>query len=261
MNVHELHLETNRKAWNERAELHVGSKFYDVPGFKAGRCSLNAIERDALGDVADKTVLHLQCHFGQDTLSLARLGAKATGVDFSPEAIKIARQLRSDLKLEADFVCEDVLKLELNKVFDIVYTSYGVLTWLDDLNRWADRVDAHLAPGGVFHLVEFHPTLMMFDFDSKEWAYHYFRHHYQEEVAGSYAAQDDERVHSEHFWSHSLEEVLTPLLERGFQLLEFEEYDHSPYGCFSNMNEEEPGVWRWDSKIRFPHLFRLKMTR
>ena len=261
MNDYETRTATNRSAWDQRAELHVASEFYDVAGFKAGHCSLNSIERNALGDVAGKSVLHLQCHFGQDTLSLARLGAKATGVDFSPEAVKHAAQLRDELKLEADFVCEDVLKLDLERKFDLVYTSYGVLTWLDDLDKWADRVDAHLAPGGVFHLVEFHPTLMMFDFDSREMAYHYFRHHYREDVAGSYAAKDDEKIHSEHFWSHSLGEVLSPLLRRRFQLLEFEEYDYSPYGCFSNMVEEEPGCWRWESKIRFPHLFHLKMTR
>ena len=251
----------NRRAWDRRAELHLGSDFYDVPGFKAGRCSLNSIERDALGDVSGRSVLHLQCHFGQDTLSLARLGAKATGVDFSAESVRIAEQLRDEMALEADFFCEDVLKLELGRKFDVVYTSYGVLTWLNDLDEWAARVDAHLAPGGEFHLVEFHPTFMMFDFGSRNLAYHYFQHHYREEVAGSYAVTDDDSKHVEHFWTHSLSEVLTPLLKRGFQLLEFEEYDYSPYGCFQGMVEESAGKWRWETDIRFPHIFRLKMTR
>lgn len=254
-------LSTNRKAWDRRATLHLDSEFYDVDSFKEGRCSLNPIELEALGELDGKSVLHLQCHFGQDTLSLARLGAQATGVDFSPEAISIAKQLSQELSLEADFVCSNVLSLDLGKQFDIVYTSYGVLSWLDDLQAWAGRVAAHLAPGGIFHMIEFHPTLMMFDFDSRSLSYDYFQEYYQEEVAGSYAARDEEKTHTEHFWTYSLGEIMTALLNSGLRVLEFEEYDYSPYGCFNGMKEEQPGCWRWESSVRFPHLFRLKMVR
>lgn len=249
----------NREAWDRRTGLHLTSKFYDVASFKEGRCSLNSIELDLLGEIRDKELLHLQCHFGQDTLSLARRGARVTGIDFSTESIAIARQLRQELGLSAEFECCDVLELDLGRQFDVVYTSYGVLTWLEDLERWADRVVRHLRPGGELVLVEFHPTLMMFDFDSRKLAYDYFRRHYREQVQGSYAVNDSEQTHIEHFWTFSLSDVFTALLSRELTVLDFQEYDYSPYGCFSGMVEEESGRWRWQSEVRFPHLFAIRM--
>lgn len=253
--------EINRAAWDQRTALHLKSEFYDLESFRAGRCSLNSIELETLPEVEGKSLVHLQCHFGQDTLSWARRGAQVTGVDFSPEAIKAARELASDLRIEARFLESDVLKLELDEQFDIVFTSYGVLTWLPDLQRWAETVASLLRPGGYFVMVEFHPALMMLDFDTATLSYDYFRKPYREEVAGSYAARDPGSTHVEHFWTHSLDEVLTPLLSEGLTLLEFREFDYSPYGCFPNMVEQSPGIWRWRSKIRLPHLFSLKMTR
>ena len=110
-------------------------------------------------------------------------------------------------------------------------------------------------------MVEFHPTLMMYDFESRKLAYHYFRRHYREEVEGSYAVTDSDQIHVEHFWTFSLSDVLSPLLARGLRVLDFQEYDYSPYGCFSGMVEEEPGRWRWESGVRFPHIFSLKMKK
>ncbi len=251
----------NREAWDRRTKLHLQSEFYDQAGFKSGRCSLNSIELELLGQLESRKVLHLQCHFGQDTLSMARLGADATGVDFSPEAVAAAKALSKELSTRARFVCSDVLRLDLGERFDTVFTSYGVLSWLEDLELWADRVVAHLQPGGVFILVEFHPTLMMYDFDSRKLAYHYFRRHYREEVEGSYAVSDSQQIHTEHFWTFSLSDVFSALLARRLRVLDFQEYDYSPYGCFSGMVEEEPGKWRWESSVRFPHIFSLKMEK
>ncbi len=159
------YLDINRVAWNGRTREHVGSVFYDVPGFLAGRNSLNDIERKLLGDIRGRTVLHLQCHFGQDTLSLARLGAKALGVDLSDKAIEKARQLNETLGLDAEFLCSDVYDLpnRLDRKFDVVFTSYGVLGWLPDMDRWASTVSHFLKPGGSFVLVEFHPMVLVFD--------------------------------------------------------------------------------------------------
>lgn len=249
---------TNRRAWDSRVPVHLDSTFYDNQAFLAGRCSLNAIEVEAVGSVAGKTLLHLQCHFGQDSLSWARRGARVTGVDFSPAAVAAARQLAEELELAARFVQSDVLALDLGQTFDVVFTSYGVLGWLPDLDGWAEVVARHLAPGGLFYVVEFHPALMMLDFETGQLAYEYFHRAYHETVKGSYAGDLAER--EEHFWSHSLADILRPLL-RQLTLERFCEFDYSPYGCFTGMLEEEPGRWRYPAPVRLPHLFSLAMRR
>ncbi len=136
------YLKKNKELWNELTAIHAGSEFYDVDGFKRGKCSLSSIELEELGDVSGKSLLHLQCHFGLDTLSWARLGARVTGVDFSDKAIDLARSLSRDLKIEADFVQSDIYDLpdNLDGEFDIVFTSGGVLPWLPDLKRWAEII-------------------------------------------------------------------------------------------------------------------------
>ena len=149
----------NRQNWNERTPVHAASDFYDVAGFKAGRITLTDIERGEVGDVSGKTLLHLQCHFGLDTMSWARLGATATGVDFSEAAIDLARSLNDELRLNTRFIRSDVYGLPdvLDEEFDVVFTSYGVLVWLPDLDRWARTIRRMLRSGGTFYLVEFHP--------------------------------------------------------------------------------------------------------
>ena len=120
----------NRELWNDWALLHAESEFYDVEGFKNGRCTLNSIELEELGDVSGKSLLHLQCHFGMDTLSWARLGVKATGTDFSDKAIELAHSLSKETGIKADFICCNIYDLpkNLSGKFDIVYTSCGVLS-------------------------------------------------------------------------------------------------------------------------------------
>ena len=117
--------EVNRKLWNDKTKIHVDSEFYDVAAFKAGKSSLNAIELDLLGDVNGKTILHLQCHFGMDSLSLARLGAKVVGLDLSDQAIEKARELNSELGLDVEFICCNIYALpqKLSMSFDFVFTS------------------------------------------------------------------------------------------------------------------------------------------
>ena len=132
----------NRSAWDQRAQVHFGSKFYNVAGFLAGETSLREIERAELTDVAGKRLLHLQCHFGLDTLSWARQGAVCTGVDISSVAIQKARELAAQTRLNTEFVCSDVYGFERthSEPYDIVFTSYGAICWLPDLTRWAQVV-------------------------------------------------------------------------------------------------------------------------
>src|SRR5512139_2419139 len=151
--------QANLALWNEWAEINVKSREYDVAGFLAGKSSLKSIELEELGEVAGKTLLHLQCHFGLDTLSWARRGAAVTGVDFSDKAVGLAQALAREAGLEARFICSDLYALPevLSGQFDIVYTSYGVLCWLRDLEQWAELIAHFLKPGGVFYIADFHP--------------------------------------------------------------------------------------------------------
>ena len=158
-------IEANRKLWDKLTPIHVASAFYDVEGFKRGRCTLAAVEREEVGDVAGKSLLHLQCHFGLDTLSWARLGAEVTGVDFSGKAIAQARALVAALGIRAEFVCCELGELpgRLRGGFDIVFTSGGVLPWLPDLRSWAKTIVGLLKLGGVFYIREFHPFAGVMD--------------------------------------------------------------------------------------------------
>ena len=160
------YMKNNRAHWNEITPIHAQSDFYDLEGFKKGRSSmLYPIEIDEMGDVGGKSLLHLQCHFGMDTLSWARLGAKVTGVDFSDKAIELACSLSKELNIEANFVLSNIYDLpeNLKGEFDIVYTSGGVLCWLHNLKRWAEIIAHFLKPGGFFYILEGHPFSCVFD--------------------------------------------------------------------------------------------------
>ena len=159
------HLEANRRLWDAWTPFHVASAFYDVDGFKAGRKELGPIELAGVGDVRGRSLLHLQCHFGLDTLAWAGRGAIVTGVDFSEPAIVAARALAAELGIDARFVVSDVYALpdRLAGEYDIVFTSHGVLSWLPDLAGWARVVARFLKPGGAFFVVDTHPFAYVFD--------------------------------------------------------------------------------------------------
>ena len=166
----------NKRMWDERVPIHVAGDFYDVPGWLAGRCSLRSFEADELGSVQGKQLVHLQCHFGMDTLSWARRGARVTGLDFSAPAIEAARKLARDASLDARFVCAYVFDAPaaLGQRYDVVYTGIGALIWLHDLRRWAGVVRDLLAPGGCLYLVECHPLTDVFAADSLTVQHDYF---------------------------------------------------------------------------------------
>ncbi len=259
------YLQKNKDLWNSRTEHHVGSDFYDVKGFLAGKSSLNQIELVSLGHVKGKSILHLQCHFGQDTISLARMGATVTGVDFSEKAIESAKQLSKDAKAPAEFICCDVYSLveHLNKTFDIVFTSYGTIGWLPDLGKWAKIVSAFLKPGGKFIFAEFHPAVWMFDNDFEKVAYSYFNvSPIVETETGTYANRDAPIKREYVGWNHSLSDVFTSLLNNGLQIDVFKEYDYSPYNCFRNTEEFSPGKFRIKSMAnRLPMVYSLVATK
>lgn len=153
------YLQANQQLWNEWTALHEQAPRYKLAGFKAGASTLRPVERAELTNVTGKRLLHLQCHFGLDTLSWARQGAAVTDVDLSVRSIVLARSLSAELQIPATFVCADVLDLAnvLTGQYEIIFTSYGVLNWLRDLPRWATVIAHFLQPGGIFYMVEFHP--------------------------------------------------------------------------------------------------------
>lgn len=159
------YLEQNRDRWDELVPIHAASEFYDLAGFRAGRCALTPIELEEVGDVSGRSLLHLQCHFGMDTLSWARRGARVTGVDFSQPAIERATALARELDLEARFLCSDIgaLPPELDDSFDVVFTSRGVLCWLPDLTAWGQTIARCLVPGGRFVVFDSHPFVHTLD--------------------------------------------------------------------------------------------------
>lgn len=253
---------TNRELWNSRVAGHMASKFYDMESFRLGKSSLKDLDLELMGPVDGLSLLHLQCHFGQDTLSWARLGARVTGVDLSDQAIEAARGLADELGLPARFHVSNVLTYEPDQLYDRVYTSYGVLGWLPDLKPWAELVARALKPGGRLVLVEFHPVLLMYAFSTGELAYEYFHHASFETVKGSYADIDDQSERGEYFWSHPLTDVLSPLLNQGLRLTAFRETDWSPYGCFEETEEVAPGRWVFTrTRVRLPHVFALVMEK
>lgn len=237
------YLSLNRKAWNRRTEVHFESGFYDVPGFLAGKSSLTEIERNALGDVSGKRMLHLQCHFGMDTLSWARLGAVCTGVDLSPVAIEKANLLKSQAGLQADFICADVYSYARGSCdpFDIVFTSYGAVCWLPDLDRWARVISSNLAAGGTFYMAEFHPVYDLVD------GYAYFGSSEPDvEEEGTYTENGSDAITTLAIWTHPVSRVVNALISAGIEIQRFEEYPFSPYNCFKGMQERQAGRFYYD---------------
>lgn len=253
----------NRSLWDGWTRLHESSTFYDLDGFRRGASSLKRIELDEAGEVQDLDFLHLQCHFGQDTLSWARLGAKVTGVDFSAEAIGLARRLSTELDLSATFIQADVLTLpaSLSGGFDRVFTSYGVLSWLPDLSIWAVNIARCLRPQGLFHLVEFHPLLDTFSDNGTPFHYPYFKSPLPNTVFGSYAAQDADFTHEAMNWSFSLGEVVTALCEAGLRIESLREYDYSPYPCYPFLIERAPDEFILRGAAPSPHVFSIRARK
>jgi SAM-dependent methyltransferase len=265
------YLSSNRELWDEWADLHVGTDFYDVEGFRRGDIRIRDFEIREVGDVAGRDLLHLQCHFGLDTLSWARLGARVTGADFSARAIAQARQLAEEVGIEATFVHSDLYSLpgELDGDFDIVYTSRGVIPWLPDLRRWAEVIAHFLRPGGIFYIAEGHPVMWVFDDDDGQTELR-VRYVYFEKpeplrfpVVGSYA-DPSARVKKEveYAWAHSLGDVVTSLAEAGLRIDFLHEHPFVEWPV-PFAEEREPGFWylREEQDGEVPLSFSLKATK
>tara|TARA_R110002049_G_scaffold265234_3_gene441364 strand:- start:4811 stop:5608 length:798 start_codon:yes stop_codon:yes gene_type:complete len=261
----ENYLAINKKSWNKQTAIHIDSDFYDVPGFLAGKNSLNSIELELLGDLKGKKVLHLQCHFGQDSISLARMGAVVTAVDFSDVAITYANQLNKQTKTNVTFICCDVYDLpnQLKEKFDLVFTSYGTIGWLPDINKWANVVSHFLKPIGDFIMAEFHPVIWMYDRALINIQHRYFNDNPIEEIEEGTYAQPDSKIKQEYVsWNHGLGEVINSLIKKGLRIASIQEFDYSPYNCFRNTVEFEPGKFQikhWGNKV--PMVYAIKARK
>lgn len=259
------YFKANKQLWNKRVSIHVSSKFYDLPYFKSGKTSLNDIELKALGDVKGKTLLHLQCHFGMDTISWEKEGAIVTGVDFSEEAIIAAKNLAEEVNTKAEFICSDIYNLpeKLEQKFDIVFTSYGVIGWLPDLDKWAAVINNFLKPGGIFFIAEFHPILWMMDDNFTQIKYSYFNDGVIETISqGSYGDRNAEISSKEYGWNHSFEDIFKSLLEHNLQIAEFKEYSYSPYDCFNNTVKGDDGMFRIKGlENKLPMMYSVKAIK
>lgn len=261
----EDYFEVNRKTWNEKVKIHSKSDMYNLEAFKNGKSSLMAYERNALGDVKGKSLLHLQCHFGQDTLSWSRMGATCVGVDLSDEGIALATALNDELKRDAMFVCCNVLDTSkhIKETFDIVFTSYGVIGWLPDLKPWGQLIAERLKKGGSFYMVEFHPIVWMFDYlgDQPVMTYGYMQDEViYEEYEGTYANQKSKMITKEYGWNHGLSDVINALVGAGLQIEYLNEYDESPYDVLPDLVKTKSGNFVTKDKL-YPLIFEIKATK
>ncbi len=255
----------NRQWWNNVTPIHLKSKLYDLAGFKKGKSSLTAIEKEEMGDVRGQSLLHLMCHFGLDTLSWSRKGAVVTGVDFSSESIETARKLSQEFRLPATFILSDIYNLPnvLEKKFDIIFASYGVLCWLKNLKKWAKIINHFLKPGGIFYMAELHPFTNILSYDFKI-SYKYFDKGPDiDDSPGTYADWKAKIKGKTYIWSYTLSDVINALLSEGLKIKYVHEFPFTMYDQFSGfMKKNKQGQYVFkDKKIEIPLLFSLMATK
>jgi SAM-dependent methyltransferase len=270
------YVEVNRANWDERADAHAASPDYALAEFVSDPAFLSQVvrfDRARLGDVAGLRGVHLQCHIGTDTISLARLGARMTGLDFSPTSLAQARRLAAELGAEVDFVeaeVYDAVRALGAGAFDLVYTGIGALCWLPSVSRWAEVVEALLAPGGRLFIREGHPMLWSIE-DSRSdglLAVHYPYFERPEpivEVApGTYVETDVDFEHNlTHSWNHGLGEIVTALLDTGLEIMSLVEHDSVPWDALpGQMRKDANGEWSLiDRPWRLAHSYTLQASK
>jgi SAM-dependent methyltransferase len=254
------YLAVNRANWDERAPLHAASADYALDSFRADPEFLSYVvrfDRPRLGDVTGLRGVHLQCHIGTDTVSLARLGARMTGLDLSEASLAQARRLAEDTGADIDFHSADVYRAveELGAGgFDLVYTGVGALCWLPNVTRWAAVVAELLRPGGRLFLREGHPMMWALDesADPATLRYPYFEH--TEPLVfdepNTYADPDAVLTNSvTNSWNHGLGEIVTALLDAGLRLTQLVEHDSVPWEALpGQMTLDDAREWRLSTK-------------
>lgn len=255
-------------------DIHVKSKFYRLEEFKAGKTSLLPTEIEELGDVHGKTMLHLQCHFGMDSLSWARKGALVTGIDFSDKAIIKARELVEEIGVPATFIQSNVYNIPeiIKDKFDIVFTSYGTIYWLDDLKGWAKIINQCLKSGGIFYFIDGHPFSHMID-ENTTGMLKVSNLYFTEgkplvwEEPGDYTDEDPNNPTIlenmlEYGWGHTISEIINSLIEAGLQIEFIHEFPFGFFGFHPDLKRCEDGLWRFQTlKPEIPLTLSIKAIK
>jgi len=265
----------NRANWDERVAIHLAAPLYDLAPLRAGRGRLDPIAEAELGAVDGLRVLHLQCHFGSGSLSLAQRGAEVVGLDFSAPAIAAARELADELGLagRARFVEADLYDapaaIPEPHAFDLVFVTWGAICWLPDIRRWAEIVAHFIKPGGALYLAEGHPAALVFDDaapphgDLPGWFAPYFlREPLVLDDPTDYADENARLQNARSYsWMHPLGDVVTGLIDAGLTLRWLHEHDAVPWRMFKLLVEGADGLWRWPDKPWLPLGFSLRAER
>jgi SAM-dependent methyltransferase len=269
------YLDVNRANWDDRVPAHVASadynvrRFFDEPEFISG---VVRFDRPLLGDVSGLRGVHLQCHIGTDTVSLARLGASMTGLDFSVPAVAAATELAAAAGADATFVQADVYaaaEVLPAASFDLVYTGIGALCWLPDIRRWGRVVADLLRPGGRLFVRDGHPMLNGLDIDDDRRRlvlsepYFETREPRVSDYAGTYVQTDAVFEHTvTHWWNHGIGETVTALIEAGMTVTGLAEHDSVPWDALPGLMTETDGEWRLaDRPERLAASFTLQAAR
>ncbi|MBC3843778.1 class I SAM-dependent methyltransferase [Streptacidiphilus sp. 4-A2] len=264
-------LELNRAVWDERVPIHTSSQFYGLPGFLAGAESLRPFELAEVGDVSGRSLLHLQCHFGQDTLGWARHGATVTGLDFSAAAVRAAGELAGAAGIsDARFVAAnvyDAAQVLAGETFDIVYTGLGALCWLPDIAGWARTAASLVAPGGFLYLAEFHPFADVLGDDARTVVTDYFhRDGTVWDEPGTYTDSDVETRNTVTVeWQHGLGEVLSAIAAAGLRIEFVHEHDFTLFERFPVLEPDTDGITRLyrlpQGQPRVPLVYSVRAAR
>ncbi len=271
--MNKKYFDANKELWDAFARLHyeAESEEYSVKAFLEGQNTLKSYELKEMGNVRGKSLLHLQCHFGLDTLSWAREGATVTGTDISSEGVRLAKLLAKQAKLKANFIESNLYDLPkvLTEKFDIVYTSIGVLCWLYDLKEWGKIITHFLKPGGFFYIAEIHPFSMVFDNETEDIKdlqvyYNYFYHPEPMEFTadGSYGSDVKIEPKKEYEWAHSMSDIINSLIEAGLRIEFLNEYPFTVWKQFPFAEKGPDGYCHLkNQKAEIPLLFTLKATK
>jgi len=255
----------NKKWWNDVTPIHAKSKLYNLTKFKKSKNSLEALEIEEVGRVRGKTMLHLMCHFGMDSISWAKKGAIVTGVDLSDEAIRLAKKLSKQTKVSATFICADMYELPniLDQKFDIIFLSYGVLCWIAKLKKWAKLIDHFLKDGGTFYIVELHPFTNILSSDFTLFYKYFDKGPYIDDSSGTYTDWSADVKGITYEWSYTISDVINVLIKQGLQIEYVHEFPFTMYDQFPGfMEKNKKGQYVLKNrKIQIPLLFSLKATK
>ena len=258
------YFKANKNAWNQKVRFDIASEYYDIKSFKIGKNSLYPLDIQLLGKIRGKRILHFQSYLGLDSISLSRMGAEVTAIDFCPNAVNFARNLSKELNTNTNFICSNIYeipKLDLGS-FDIIYMSYGAICWLPDFGKLIKKTKHFLKPDGEFIIIDFHPLAISFDLLREESIKFSYFNQKENPIEihrkGTYADINAPVETTEFNWNHSLDEIISSFSENGFGINSFKEYPFLPMNGFPNLELCSDGNYRViNANNKYPLLFSL----